>query len=115
MKINETGKTMDSIGVSVCLFTFNYDKFLAQALDSVLAQQTGFAVEIVIGDDCSTDNTRAVARGYAERHPGKFILSFNETNIGGTRNWISTMNKCRGKYIALLDGVDYFTDPLKLQ
>jgi glycosyltransferase involved in cell wall biosynthesis len=103
------------IGVSVCIFTFNYDKYLAQALDSVLAQQTDFDFEIVIGDDCSADNTRAVAMDYAERYPGKFILSFNDTNIGGTRNWLRTMSKCRGKYIALLDGDDYFTDPRKLQ
>ena len=103
------------IDVSVCVFTYNYDKFLAQALDSILAQQGPLAVEIVIGDDHSTDNTRAVASEYAEKYPGKFILSFNEKNIGGTRNWIGTMNKCRGRYIALLDGDDYFTDPLKLQ
>jgi glycosyltransferase involved in cell wall biosynthesis len=102
-------------GVSVSVFTFNYEKFLAQALDSVLAQKTSFPVEIVIGDDLSTDHTRAIAREYAERYPGRFVLSFNDTNIGGTRNWIRTMNKCSGKYIALLDGDDYFTDPYKLQ
>jgi glycosyltransferase involved in cell wall biosynthesis len=105
----------DTIGVSVCIFTYNYASFLSQALESVLAQQTSFAVEIVIGDDCSTDNTRAIARDYAEKYPDRFVLSFNETNIGGTHNWIRTMNKCRGRYIALLDGDDYFTDVLKLQ
>jgi glycosyltransferase involved in cell wall biosynthesis len=103
------------IGVSVCVFTYNYEKYLAQALDSVLAQQTDFFFEIVIGDDCSTDTTRSVARQYAEKYPGKFVLSFNDTNIGGTRNWIRTMSRCKGKYIALLDGDDYFTDPDKLQ
>ncbi len=103
------------IGVSVCIFTYNYDKFLAKALESVLAQQTSFPVEIVIGDDYSTDKTRAIAMEYAGASPGKFILSFNEANIGGTRNWVRAMSKCRGKYIALLDGDDYFTDPLKLQ
>jgi glycosyltransferase involved in cell wall biosynthesis len=102
-------------GVSVCIFTYNYEKFLPQAIDSVLAQQTTFPVEIIIGDDLSTDNTRAIARQYSEAHPGKFILSFNEVNIGGSRNWVRTMKACRGRYIALLDGDDYFTDPLKLQ
>ena len=102
-------------GVSVCIFTFNYEKYLAQAIQSVLDQRTDFPVEIVIGDDCSTDNTRAVAQEFADSHPDKFILSFNETNIGGTRNWLRTMNRCSGRYIALLDGDDYFTDPLKLQ
>ncbi len=103
------------IGVSVCIFTYNYEKFLAQAIESVLAQKTDFPVEIVIGDDHSTDNTRLIAQEYADRYPGKFILSFNETNIGGTRNWLRTMNRCSGKYIALLDGDDYFTDINKLQ
>jgi glycosyltransferase involved in cell wall biosynthesis len=102
-------------GVSVCIFTYNYEKFLAQAIESVLAQRTSFPVEMVIGDDCSTDNTRQIAREYAERYPGRFVLSFNETNIGGTRNWLRTMALCSGKYIALLDGDDYFTDVLKLQ
>lgn len=105
----------NNIAVSVCIFTFNYERFLAEAIESVLAQQTSFAVEIVIGDDCSGDRTREIGKGYADRYPGKFVLSYNETNIGGTRNWIRTMNACRGKYIALLDGDDYFTDIHKLQ
>jgi glycosyltransferase involved in cell wall biosynthesis len=104
-----------NVGVSVCVFTYNYEQYLPQALDSVLAQQTSFPVEIIVGDDCSTDNTRAVALEYSNRYPGRFILSFNETNIGGTRNWIRSMNKCSGRYIALLDGDDYFTDIHKLQ
>jgi glycosyltransferase involved in cell wall biosynthesis len=103
------------IGVSVCLFTYNYEKYLAQAIDSVLAQETDFAVEIVIGDDLSKDSTREIARTFQIKYPGKIILSFNEANIGGTRNWIRTMNRCSGKYIALLDGDDYFTDRQKLQ
>lgn len=107
---------MDSpVRVSICVFTFNYEKYLAQALDSILAQETSFDYEIVIGDDFSTDNTRGIATEYSRRYPGKFILSFNEKNIGGTRNWLRAMSKCRGKYIALLDGDDYFTDTAKLQ
>jgi glycosyltransferase involved in cell wall biosynthesis len=102
-------------GVSVCIFTYNYEKYLAEAIESVLAQETDFPVEVVIGDDCSSDNTRQIARQYAADHPGRFSLSFNETNIGGTRNWLRTMNRCNGKYIALLDGDDYFTDARKLQ
>jgi glycosyltransferase involved in cell wall biosynthesis len=106
---------MNRIGVSVCVFTYNYEAFLAEAIESVLAQQTDFPVEIIIGDDCSSDNTRQIARQYASDYPGRFILSFNEENIGGTRNWLRTMKQCNGKYIALLDGDDYFTDTLKLQ
>ncbi|MBS1665946.1 MAG: glycosyltransferase [Bacteroidetes bacterium] len=105
----------EQIGVSVCVFTFNYEKYLAQALDSILWQQADFPIEIIIGDDCSTDSTREIAKQYQVRYPDRFVLSFNEQNIGGTRNWIHTINQARGKYVALLDGDDYFTDPLKLQ
>lgn len=104
-----------NIGVSVCVFTYNYANYIAQALDSILLQKCSFPVEIIIGDDLSTDNTRDIARKYQALYPDIIRLSFNETNIGGTRNWIKTMKQCRGKYIALLDGDDYFTDPLKLQ
>src|SRR5215469_14385844 len=108
--------SMDSpVQVSICVFTFNYEKYLAQALDSILAQETSFDFEIVIGDDFSTDNTRGIATDYSRRYPGKFVLSLNEKNMGGTRNWLRAMSKCRCKYIALLDGDDYFTDTAKLQ
>lgn len=105
----------EQIGVSVCIFTFNYEKYLAQAINSVLMQKTTFPIEIVIGDDCSTDKTRAIATEYKNKYPEKIFFSFNEVNIGGTKNWLQTMNRCRGTYIALLDGDDYFTDENKLQ
>jgi len=101
--------------VSVCIFTFNYEKYLSQAIDSVLGQTTSFPIEIIIGDDCSTDATREIAENYHIKYPDIIRLSFNDTNKGGTYNWINTMNQCNGDYIALLDGDDYFTDQCKLQ
>ena len=102
-------------GVSICLFTYNYERYLEQALESILLQKVNFKIEVVLGDDYSTDKTRDIAIKYQQRHPDIFILSFNSKNIGGTKNWIKTINQCSGKYIALLDGDDYFTDCLKLQ
>ena len=102
-------------GVSVCLFSYNYEKYIAETIESMLSQQTTFPVEIVVGDDCSTDRTREIVLDYQQRFPGKFVLCFNEKNVGGTKNWINTMNHCSGRYIALCDGDDYFIDPLKLQ
>lgn len=102
-------------GVSVCLFSYNYEPYIRQAIDSVLMQKADFGIEIVVGDDCSTDRTREIILEYNHKYPAIIKLSFNEENIGGTRNWINTINACTGKYIALLDGDDYFTDPLKLQ
>ena len=107
--------TGNPVEVSVCLFTYNFEKYVAQAIESILAQQTGFRVQIVIGDDCSTDNTPAIAREYAAAYPDKFTLLLNDVNQGGTRNWLRTIGNCTGKYIAFLDGDDYFTDPFKLR
>ena len=106
---------MQTIGVSVCVFTYNYENYLALALESILKQKCNFPIEIVIGDDLSTDNTRKISEQYFSRYPDIIRLSFNETNIGGTHNWVKTISICKGKYIALLDGDDYFTDVNKLQ
>jgi glycosyltransferase involved in cell wall biosynthesis len=101
--------------VSVCIFSYNYEKYIAQTIESVLDQQTNFPFEIIIGDDLSTDSTRQIANAYQQKYPERIRLSFNETNLGGTRNWIQTMSRAKGKYLALIDGDDYFIDQYKLQ
>lgn len=106
---------MNDPKVSVCIFTYNFAGYIAQALESVLKQRTSFDFEIVVGDDCSTDTTRDIVLGFKNRYPDKIVLSFNKVNLGGTRNWIQSINSCKGKYISLLDGDDYFIDDNKLQ
>lgn len=101
--------------VSVCIFSFNYEKYIAQCLESALGQKCNFNFEIIVADDLSTDGTRSVIKAYHDKYPNIIRLSFNEKNIGGTKNWIKAINACSGKYIALIDGDDYFTDPFKLQ
>lgn len=106
---------MHEIGVSVCVFSYNFEKYIATAIDSVLSQKTTFPIEIIIGDDFSTDDTRSIILEYHSRYPEVIRLNFSSTNVGGTNNWISTIEKARGKYVALLDGDDLFLDPTKLQ
>jgi glycosyltransferase involved in cell wall biosynthesis len=101
--------------VSVCCITYNHEKFLAQALDSVLMQQTDFAVEIVIGEDCSPDTTRQIALDYQTRYPGQVRVLLPEHNLGIMRNLMTTMTACTGEFIAFMEGDDYWTDPHKLQ
>lgn len=101
--------------VSVEIITYNHEKFIAQAIDSVLMQRVNFDYEIVIGDDYSTDNTRNILADYKQRHPDLINLQLNEKNYGGTRNAMNTYNMCRGEYVATLEGDDYWTDPMKLQ
>ncbi len=106
---------MDGIKVSVCMTTYNHERYIAQAVDSVLAQHVSFPIEIVIGEDRSTDRTQEILREFAERHPETIRLKLGEHNVGGKANFIATKARCRGQYIAMLEGDDYWTDADKLQ
>ena len=101
--------------VSVCMTTYNHEKFISQAIESVLCQRTTFGVEVVIGEDCSTDNTFAICRQYEAQYPDRVRIIASEHNIGMHANYRRTIEACRGKYIAMCDGDDWFTDENKLQ
>jgi glycosyltransferase involved in cell wall biosynthesis len=101
--------------VSICLITYNHEAYIQEALESVLMQVTEFPKEIVIGEDCSTDRTRAICSEYAEKYPDLIRLIPAEKNIGAMKNFLRTLKECTGKYIAFIEGDDYWTDPLKLQ
>lgn len=101
--------------VSVATIAYNVEKWLPECIESVLNQKTNFKVELVIGEDCSTDNTRAIALDYQKRYPDVIRVLLPEKNQGLTPNSVATQNACRGKFIALLDGDDYWTDSFKLQ
>jgi len=109
---------MSNILVSICCVTFNHEKFIAYALDGFLMQKTNFEFEILINDDCSEDNTSTILRDYEERFPGRFKISYQIENqyskgIKPFRNIL--FPKVQGKYLAICEGDDYWTDPLKLQ
>lgn len=78
-------------------------------------QETDFPYEIIVGEDCSTDKTRKIIIDYSLRYPGKIKLVTESKNVGGIKNQIRTFEAAKGKYIAMCDGDDYWTDPLKLQ
>lgn len=101
--------------VSVVVVAYNHEKFLGQALDSVLAQEVGFAYEVIVGEDCSTDHTRRILQDYARRYPAIIKPIYQARNVGMGANFKACLEACRGRYIALLDGDDYWTSPLKLQ
>lgn len=110
----ETAAETD-IRVSVHMPAFNHGPYIAHAIDSVLCQQVDFDYEIVIGDDGSTDDTRAVALDYASRFPGKIRLLLHERNVGIFENDRRILQVCRGEYIAWLEADDYWTSRSKLQ
>jgi len=101
--------------VSVCIITYNHEEFIAECLDSAINQLTGFPFEIVIGEDKSTDKTLEICRGYAEKYPNLIRLITREENLGMNRNWVETIRACKGKYIALCEGDDFWSDNRKLQ
>jgi glycosyltransferase involved in cell wall biosynthesis len=101
--------------VSVLIITYNQEKYISTAIDSVLSQVTNYQYEIVIGEDCSTDKTREIVLEYKSKIPDKIKLILQEKNVGPQNNFIDTLNACTGKYIALLEGDDYWSDPYKLQ
>ena len=101
--------------VSVCMITYNHEKYISQAIEGVLMQKTKFPVELVIGEDCSTDNTRKICLEYKEKYPDKIKLLLPENNLGIIQNFTTSLQACTGKYIALCEGDDYWTDPEKLQ
>ena len=101
--------------VSICTITYNHEKYITEALDSFLIQETNFSFEIVVDDDCSTDGAPAVIRKYMEKFPHIIKTNLREKNVGAIINHIENMKRAKGKYIALCEGDDYWTDPLKLQ
>ncbi|QRR02887.1 glycosyltransferase [Dyadobacter sandarakinus] len=109
--------------VSVCVPTYNHEKYIAQMLDGVLMQQTSFDFEIVIGDDGSTDNNPRIIQEYMQKHPGKIRAFLHQQNQGpaeprefaGRNNVLQLLKACRGEYVAMCEGDDYWTDPMKLQ
>jgi len=109
--------------VSIITVTYNHEKFIAQAIEGSLMQETNFDYEILIGEDDSSDNTREICKQYAEKHPDKIRLFLNDRkNViyingqpTGRWNFINLLKNAKGKYIALCDGDDYWTDPHKLQ
>ena len=106
---------MENITVSIFLLTYNQEQFIEQTIQSILAQKTNFRYQLVIGEDCSTDNTRKICEQYAEEYTEKIKLLPSEKNHGLIQNFIRTYRECDGKYVAICDGDDYWTDPLKLQ
>jgi glycosyltransferase involved in cell wall biosynthesis len=101
--------------VSAHMITYNHEPYIAQAIEGVMIQETDFPIELVIGEDCSTDRTREIVLDYQEKYPEIIRVITSKVNVGAHQNSLRTQKACRGKYIAFCEGDDYWTDPLKLQ
>jgi glycosyltransferase involved in cell wall biosynthesis len=103
--------------LSVVMITYAHEDFIEQAINGVLMQECKFDIELIIVNDCSPDNTDAVVEDIIKKHPKASWIRYikHEKNIGMIPNFIFSLNESQGKYIALCEGDDYWTDPLKLQ
>jgi len=106
---------INDIAVSVAVITYNHGKFISQALESILMQNINFEYEIVIGDDCSPDDTQLIIQEYIRKYPDRINPILRKENIGIRKNADDIKKRCKGKYIIILEGDDYWTDPNKLQ
>ena len=100
--------------LSVCLRSHNQEAFIGHAVESVLMQHTAFQFEIIICDDCSSDNSLTILSKFKEQD-GRIRLLMNQTNEGGPRTLQKVIESSDSKYLAFLDGDDYYTDTYKLQ
>ena len=104
--------------VDVAVGTYNHASFVVQALDSVLAQKTTFDVRLIVADDCSTDGTQDILRSYQRKYRDQVDLLLDTVHRGLSdpkRAYVEVLKRCSAKYVALLEGDDYWTDALKLR
>lgn len=104
--------------LSCHIITYNQKDFISQCIEGALMQQTDFPFELIIGDDNSTDGTREILIEYQKKYPEIITLNLRTERgkgIPGKDNFMSTLEMCKGEYISLCDGDDYWIDPLKLQ
>lgn len=104
--------------VSICCLTYNHEPYIEKCLDGFLMQQTNFTFEILIHDDASVDKTQAIIKEYEERHPkilNPIYQIENQYSKGISVTMVHQFPRAKGKYIAMCEGDDYWTDPYKLQ
>ena len=101
--------------ISVIIPSYNRANTVGFTIESIIAQKVDADIEIVIGDDCSTDNAREVLTQYKEKYPDIIRLFFWEKNLGLGANWASCVKECKGKYICNCDNDDYWHNTNKLQ
>lgn len=100
--------------VSISMLTYNHENYIEQAIKSVLMQEVDFDYQLIIGEDCSTDNTRNIVIKYAQSYPDKIIAILHDKNVGMKENTFTVRKFLTGKYIALLEGDDCWLDKSKL-
>jgi glycosyltransferase involved in cell wall biosynthesis len=114
-RLKSCATEMDAPVLSVLIPTYNHAGHIAQAIQGALEQEAPFPIEILVGDDCSTDGTTEIVREFERDFPGRVRVFVPDTNQGGTANFNRLYRAARGEFIAQLEGDDYWIDPKKLE
>lgn len=103
--------------ISVCMITYGHENYISKAIHGVLDQNTSMSFELVIANDCSPDRTDDIVKEIIESHPKGHLIKYykHAKNLGMLSNFAFALNACRGKYIALCEGDDYWNDYNKLE
>lgn len=101
--------------ISVVVTSFNHENYIKKCMDSILIQKGDFKLELIVGDDCSQDNTRKILEQYQKQHPSIINLLPKTKNMGVSKNLKRCMEAVTGEYVAVCEGDDCWIDPLKLQ
>ena len=101
--------------VSVFIITYNQEKTIAQTIESILMQKGDIGLELIIAEDAGTDGTASICREYQQRYPEQIKLLLQDTNQGLVKNYIDAIRLCRGNYIAVCAGDDYWIDNWKIE
>lgn len=105
----------NNVMISVIMLSYNQEKYIEDALKSVLFQKTKYNFELIVADDHSTDSTADIIRRYAQEYPDKIVFLDRNENLGLIPNFIDAYNKAQGKYIAICEGDDFWSCPFKLK
>ena len=101
--------------VSILMLAYKHEDFICQAIESIVSQQCNFVIELLIGEDCSKDQTRSICLSYVDKFPDVIRLYTAEVNVGMHRNFARIWYRARGKFLAMCEGDDFWCDEKKLQ
>jgi glycosyltransferase involved in cell wall biosynthesis len=97
--------------LSILIITYNQEKYIAECLEGILMQRIPYEFEIILSDDCSTDSTSLKAEYILKQNCHNYKILKNDQNTGISKNYQKGFNECKGEYIAVIEGDDYWTDP----
>lgn len=115
VEISDPDRLADEPLVSIYMLTYGHERYIASAIEGVIAQQCSFPIELIIGEDCSPDRTGEIVRTYQQRHPELIRIITADVNVGAHANAARCRDACRGEFIAICEGDDYWHHPAKLQ